>query len=211
VPETVVSRCQSYTFKMPPKDALKKFVIEVAQKEGKAIDAPSAELIALFGDGSFRDTLVMLQKVLTSVGKGKVDAKEVAVLIGAPPFELVNALLSAAAEGNVAGGLEALAKASDENIDMKVFLKLVLEKMRGVMYLRFAPNMKARLAEEFTPDDLVLLEKYAGSAGKSLNSKSLAEFLGAYNMIGYAAVPSLPIELALIRVCGEKAGQDTLL
>ena len=105
VPETVISRCQAFTFKMPSKDALKKFVMDVAKKEDKPIDAPSAEIVAQFGDGSFRDSLVHLQQVLTSAGAGTVDAKEVARLIGAPAFELVNDFITAIATGKADMGL----------------------------------------------------------------------------------------------------------
>jgi DNA polymerase-3 subunit gamma/tau len=200
VPETVVSRCQSFTFKMPSKDALKKFVMDVAKKEGKPIDAPSADIVAQFGDGSFRDSLVHLQQVLSSAGTGAVDAKEVARLIGAPAFELVNDLITAVAEGKVDKGLETLAKAVGQSVDMKTYLKLVLEKLRAVLFLRYAPEMKKTLEEEFTPDDLALLSAHASDAGKRINSHTLVTFLDAFNRMGYSVIPSLPIELALIEV-----------
>ncbi len=200
VPETVISRCQAFTFKMPSKDALKKFVMDVAKKEDKPIDAPSAEIVAQFGDGSFRDSLVHLQQVLTSAGTGKVDAKEVARLIGAPAFELVNDLITAIATGKADMGLTALQKAESQSTDMKTYLKLVLEKLRAILYLRYAPEMKKTLEEEFTPDDLALLVGYATDAGKRVNSHTLVAFLEAYNRMGYSVIPSLPIEIALVDV-----------
>jgi len=200
VPETVISRCQSLTFKMPSKDALKKFVMDIAKKEGKPIDAPSADIVAQFGDGSFRDSLVHLQQVLSSAGSGKVDVKEVARLIGAPAFELVNDFISAVAEGKAEVGLAALQKATSQSVDMKTYLKLVLEKLRAILFLRYAPAMQKTLEEEFTPDDLLFLSGYATDAGKRVNSHTLVTFLEAYNRMGYSVIPSLPIEIALIDV-----------
>ncbi len=207
VPETVLSRCQTFTFKMPSKDVLKKFVIEVAKKEGKKLDAPSAELIAQFGDGSFRDSLVHLQQVLTSAGENAIDVKEVARLIGAPAFELVNDFISALAEGSAQKGILALQSALAQHTDMKVYLRLVLERLRAILYLRYAPETKKTLEEEYTPDDLGLLDGYAKDTAKRINSHTLTVFLEAYNRMGYAVIPSLPIEIALIDVIQREAGK----
>ena len=65
IPETVVSRCQVFTFKKPNREILKTLVTKVAKKEGFALETGAPDLIALLGDGSFRDTLGILQKVLS--------------------------------------------------------------------------------------------------------------------------------------------------
>ena len=64
VPETIISRCQVFTFKKPTEKVLKNILESVAKKEGFELDAGSAELLAILADGSFRDALGELQKVL---------------------------------------------------------------------------------------------------------------------------------------------------
>jgi hypothetical protein len=86
---------------------------------------------------------------------------------------------------------------------MKVYLKMLLAKLRGVLLLRYAPTSENVLKEEFTPDDLVFLKTLASDAGKRINSHVLSEFLAASRDIGFSAVSSLPLELALIRILGE--------
>ena len=49
-----------------------------------------AELVALMGDGSFRDTLGILQKVLTISEDAKLTEEEVARVVGAPAAQTVN-------------------------------------------------------------------------------------------------------------------------
>src|SRR4029079_2905096 len=46
IPETVLSRCQVFTFKKPNQEILKKMVVSVAKKEGYGVDDASAELVA---------------------------------------------------------------------------------------------------------------------------------------------------------------------
>ena len=50
VPETIISRCQVFTFKKASDAICKKMLIDVAKKEGFELDAGSAELLAIFAD-----------------------------------------------------------------------------------------------------------------------------------------------------------------
>lgn len=202
VPETIVSRCQSFTFHQPTIADLKAHAIDIAKREGVSLDGPGAEIVAMMGDGSYRDTLSVLEKVLAHA-EGAIDADTVARVVGAPTHDLVNAVLRAVEARDPAEGLEALARAVSERVDMKVFLRLLLAKLRAVLLLRYAPAMEEELRDEFSPDDLAYLGSLAQSKEKKINSHILLEFLDASRNIGYAAVPSLPIELALIRVAGE--------
>src|SRR3990167_617111 len=81
VPETIQSRCQVFQFKKPSHDVLKKLVLDVAKKEDAVIEPAGAELIALMGDSSFRDTLGILQKVLTVSNDKKISEEEVAKVV----------------------------------------------------------------------------------------------------------------------------------
>jgi hypothetical protein len=64
--------------------------------------------------------------------------------------------------------------------------------------------MEKTLADDFPPDDMELIKQLAQSKDKRINSHVLGEFLSAANEIGWSVIPSLPLELALIRTVGEK-------
>src|SRR3990170_6585202 len=64
VPETIISRCQVFTFRKPSNAILKNRILDISEKEEFELDAGSAELLAILADGSFRDGLGELQKVL---------------------------------------------------------------------------------------------------------------------------------------------------
>jgi DNA polymerase III subunit gamma/tau len=204
VPETVLSRCQTFTFRQPSLEDLKKHAVDIAKKEGVKLDGQSAELVALFGDGSYRDTLSVLEKVLVSASSGALDADRVAELVGAPTHDLVNAVLRSIDSDDAETGLSAIRDARARHIDMKIYLKMILAKLRAVLMLRYAPKMAADLSEEFSPDDMEFLKGLATSKEKKINSHVLIEFLETSRYIGYAAVTSLPLELALIKATAEK-------
>jgi DNA polymerase-3 subunit gamma/tau len=202
LPETIVSRCQSFVFRSPTLSELKSFTIDVAAKEKVTLDAPSADIVAMFGDGSYRDTLSVLEKVLISAKGRKLDIDMVARVVGAPTHDLINRVLRAINGGDIADGLMAIRSADEAHIEMKVYLKMLLAKLRGVLLLRYAPTSENVLKDEFTPDDLVFLKTLASDAGKRINSHVLSEFLAASRDIGFSAIASLPLELALIRIMG---------
>jgi DNA polymerase-3 subunit gamma/tau len=203
VPDTIVSRCQSFVFRQPNFDELKQYTIDIAKKEKVKLDGPSAEIVALFGDGSYRDTLSVLEKVLVRAADGVLDVDMVARVVGAPTHDLINSVLRAIDTGNIEEGLLAIRQADKDHVDMKAYLKLLLHKLRAVLLLRYAPKFAKEFTDEFTPDDLAFLSELAQSKDKKINSHVLYEFLEASRQVGYSVVRSLPIELALIKVAGE--------
>jgi len=207
VPDTIVSRCQAFTFRQPTVDELKKYIELIAKKEGLKIDGPGAEIIAMFGDGSYRDTLSVLEKVVMGSSTKVLSYDAIAEIIGAPSGSLVNDVIRSVASGELEVGLEAIRQAREEHLDMRIYLKMILQKMRAVLLLRYAPNIAKEFDEEFTPDDLVLLRSYANDEQKRINSHVLNDFLGAYDQLGYTVISSLPVELVLIRTIGERSSK----
>ena len=127
VPETIISRCQIFTFKKPTDAILKDTVTSIAKQEGFELDNGSAELIAILGDGSFRDAEGTLQKILNFSKGKKIKREDVEKITGAPKTLLVNDYISAIATNNLEEGIMIVKQASDENLDMKLFLKLIIQ------------------------------------------------------------------------------------
>ncbi|OGJ20800.1 DNA polymerase III, subunit gamma and tau, partial [Candidatus Nomurabacteria bacterium RIFOXYD2_FULL_42_12] len=104
VPETIISRCQVFTFKKPTEAVLRNLLGSVAEKEEFELDAGSAELLAILADGSFRDALGELQKILNFSKNKKIKREDVEKLTGAPKATLVNDYISAIAENDLEKG-----------------------------------------------------------------------------------------------------------
>ncbi len=219
VPETVQSRCQVFEFKKPTRAVLAEMVSAVAKKEGYALDADAADLVALLGDGSYRDALSVLQKVLrddTEVTGGvkhqKKDAEGnrmlsrawVELWTGAPKQEQVQALISALAAGERGSALAAIDTAAKSGADMRLFLELLLEALRATLLLRYAPELRASLQSELGADEFSALEALSGPTPK-LTHATLLAFLKAADRIRYAPIPALPLELAVLELFPERA------
>ena len=211
VPETIISRCQVFVFKKASDIVSKKMLIEVAKKEGFELDADSAELLAILGDGSFRDALGELQKVLNfSLPTGraskntKIKREDVEKITGAPKNILVNDYISAIAEKNLEKGITAVKKAAGENLDIKLYFKLIIEKFRVAIILRYAPKLQNEMAGDIGENDLEFLQNLIRRDSLMFNSHNLAILLEMYQNMDNAFIAELPLELALIKIINKE-------
>ncbi len=197
VPETVISRCQTFTFKSPNLSVLKDFALSVAKKEGATLEPAAAELVALLSDGSFRDAHGILEKVLSSTKDKKITREEVEVVTGAPKAEMIRAILEAIVEQDMEKGLKAIQGAGEANAEMKLFAKLILERLRFLFLLRLKAGMDDYIKKQISEDDFVYLKSLAEKAGPSLTAEVLLRFIVAYEDSGRTSIPELALELAL--------------
>ncbi len=197
VPDTVISRCQTFTFKSPNLAILRDFALSVAKKEGVELDMAAAELVALLGDGSFRDAHGILEKVLSSTKDKKITREEVEVVTGAPKAGLVKNILESIIEKNLEKGVSAVQSAAAANADMKLFAKLILERLRFLFLLRLRAGMDQYIGSQVSEDDFNFLKDLAAKAGPDLTSDTLVRFIEAYENSGRTSIPELALELAL--------------
>jgi len=208
IPETIVSRCQTFSFKKPTQKVLKDVILNIAKKENFKIEPASAELIALLGDGSFRDAQSILQKVMSSSKDNKVSPEEVELVTGAPKSEVVNDFIRAINEKNLELGLKAVSKATELNIDILLYFKLILHKMRSVLLLRNLKSIEGKLQEEMTDSDFNFIKMLAEKKPSMINSDTLLTLLNYYDMVAKSNIPELPLELVLIKIIGQEKGVE---
>ena len=202
VPETIQSRCEIYSFKQPTREMLTEVVADVAKREEFTLERSAAELIALLAEGSFRDALGILQKVLAVSDNKKVEVAEVEAVTGAPRGELVRNIIEALAKKDPSAALGAIRQAVSENMDARTLTKFLIHRMRVVLLMRYAPELAESFSHELTDADLALAKSLLKEPG--VNSETLRALLGAYGTMAYAALPHLPLELAVIEIAGTK-------
>ncbi len=207
VPETIVSRCQTFTFKKPTQKATADMVTKVAKAEGFTLEPASAELIALLADGSFRDAHSILQKILTSSSDKKVSVEEVALVTGAPKAELVHRVIAGLAKGDSSDALKAVGEAVEANADIGVFCTLLIQRVRILLMLRYAPEFGKELVGELTDTEKQMLEEFAKDTKSKINSDALRSLILASIETSRSPLPQLPLELAIMELAGTKVGE----
>ncbi|HEY4513105.1 MAG TPA: DNA polymerase III subunit gamma/tau [Candidatus Paceibacterota bacterium] len=205
VPETIISRCQVFTFKKPSEVVLKKTISDTAKLEGYELDAGSSELLAILADGSFRDALGGLQKILNFSKGKKIKREDVEKITGAPRTTLINDFISAIRGKDLEKGILAVRNAAEANLDMKLYFKLIIQKFRMAMVLRYAPKLQDEMKGELSEDDLEFLsaEVKADKDGM-LRSPALSVLLRSYEDMDNAFIAELPLELALMEIISKE-------
>lgn len=195
--DTIISRCQVYTFRNPHEQLLQEMVMDVAKSEGKKLDTDAADLIALLGNGSFRDTLTILQNAITTITSSPITADDVAKLTGAPTNQLIHDWLAALNTGDLGRVLELIYTAEEQNLDLVTFVDMAMQKIRTIMLLRFAPNLKTRIAADVSADELERLQKLSTAEGINLNAGLLSRLLMAERDMRITQHSSIPLIIHL--------------
>lgn len=96
LPETIISRTQRYAFKPVDLGKVAAHLKSIAQKEGFEVDDEALELIARHGEGSFRDSISLLDQIRNS-GE-KVTLPDVQNMLGIAPAELIESIIASMSE-----------------------------------------------------------------------------------------------------------------
>ena len=135
----------------------------------------------------------------------KITREEVEKITGAPKTILVNDFISAIAENNIEKGIMAVRTASSLNLDMRLYLKLIITKFRMAIVLRYAPKLKDVMAGDLSEADLEFLQALVKEDQTGmLRSPALAILLEAYQNIDNAFIAELPLELALVKIINKE-------
>ena len=111
----------------------------------------------------------------------------------------MHALISALATGERSAALSAIERAAKADVDMRLFLELVLEALRATLLIRYAPGLHKELEVELGADEFSAL-KNVGLPKSYITHATMLAFLTAAERIRYAPIPALPLELAVLEL-----------
>lgn len=198
IPETVLSRCQVFQFKKPNQTQLKSIVQSIAKKEGYTIDVDASELIALLGDGSFRDTQGVLDTVISSAVDKHITLDRVAEITGSPRSTLVLSFIEALAEKNIEKAIDSIQTVVTHNVAISVWLTMVLQKMRSIMLLKYGgSHTQSQVRQGIGAEEYELLYRISQIEG-GITSQQLLKLLQSYDGVRGSWNPELVVELAVI-------------
>lgn len=147
LPETIVSRTQRYNFRLVTPEVAKKHLENIAKQEKIAISDEALALLAEFGEGSFRDSISLLDQL---AGGGKIDEQQVRLQLGLPKSEMINNLLESTLAGDSKQLLDRLNELRAQGIEAGLVAKMLAKEIRRRLHegdLADGPKMLRSLAE----------------------------------------------------------------
>ncbi len=125
VPETIISRCQCFSFKRISEEMIVKRLREVCEMEGIEVDDNVLLEIAISSDGGMRDALGALDK-LTAYTKSKITVDDFAELNGVITSKMLEELCNCIFNGDISQVLSLISK---YNNDGKNLIQILLQIM----------------------------------------------------------------------------------
>jgi DNA polymerase-3 subunit gamma/tau len=183
VPDTILSRCQHYDFRLIPAGDLEAHLRKVAEGESVQISGPALARIARAAEGSLRDALSLFDQILSFSGQ-QVRDEDLPALLGLVDPELLFAASRALSGGESRELLEVVGRLAEHGADYRNFTRELLLHFREVLLVKIAPagssllsqilpddrEKIAPLAQGFSEEDLLRILDVLGKAEEELRT-----------------------------------------
>ncbi|MBI3132925.1 MAG: DNA polymerase III subunit gamma/tau [Acidobacteria bacterium] len=130
VPDTIKSRVQIFPFRLIPVPVIEARLAWVCEQEGVTAQGEALRLVAESGQGSMRDALTTLDRVIAA-GDGVIGEELVRELLGIVPAFRVQGVLEALAAGDAAGILDHTQALAEQGADWDTFWRELVTSLRG--------------------------------------------------------------------------------
>jgi DNA polymerase-3 subunit gamma/tau len=198
IPETILSRCQQYDFRMIPARELAVHLRGIADAEGIRISDASLALIARAAEGSVRDSLSLFDQVLAFTGD-EVKEDEVSGLLGLVDRELLHRASRAIVDGDSLAMLELVESLADYGADYRNFVRELLLHLREVLLVKLAPE-SSPLLHAVLPEELERLRALARELSEEDLLRALDLLTRIEGELRHTTDPRVALDLALLKL-----------
>ena len=132
---TIISRCQIYDFNRIKEVEIVEYLNQICNKENIEFELPALNLIAKKSDGSMRDSLTILDRVV-NYSNNKILIKETSILLNVIDDDKYLEIVQKTHNGNLVNVIEIFNKLSDSGIDEKEFMIGLIEYYRNLILLK---------------------------------------------------------------------------
>lgn len=175
LPETIISRTQRYSFRPVPVDQVVAHLINIAKKENIQVGSEALELIAEHGEGSFRDSISLLDQA--SASGQPITRASVETILGRAPSNEIEALIGFIAGHEPHAVLSKLTDLYNQGFDASILAVQIGAQLRATLLLEKGAELSPTTTLNLLHDLLAI--------PSALNAKQLLEVtLLKYCMVG---------------------------
>ncbi|MEN6356715.1 MAG: DNA polymerase III subunit gamma/tau [Armatimonadota bacterium] len=174
IPITIRSRCQQFDFRRGSADEIGGRLKYVTENEGASIDEDAIDLIARAANGSYRDSLSLLEQVMAYT-EGTITAKDVYTVLGAVEEDVLLEMGEVLASTDTAAAFAISDNLLRQGKDVRELLKDSANHFRDVLALKVGADTRHKdnkrwrnQAESFTQDRLVRIIDVFSASEKDL-------------------------------------------
>jgi len=199
LPNTILSRCQRYDFKLVSAARLAQHLTTIFSKEQLVIEPGAVSLIVRESGGSVRDALSLCDQLISYVGDASsMTERHVAEVLGVADRSLTRTLVRALAEGDAGAALAAVESAIERGVDEVQLARAIVRYLRDLKVMQVAPGRRGLV--DATEEELAELVAEASALERSRVTQMFDRMLRCCDELGKTLQPRLVLDCALIDV-----------
>lgn len=202
LPQTILSRCLRFDFKLVSEKDLIELITNILNKEKIAYEERALPLIARAGQGSVRDTLSILDAICAMAGD-KISTNLVYNVLGSGEFDVMVKFYDNLISKNIGGVLSSIDELEKTGKNLVVFAKDLSKHSRDLLVIKTCINAQSLLNipdEEFK----VLLNQ-----SSKIDEKELIRYMKVFSSAESELKYSLNVKLYLETVALSAMFGDT--
>lgn len=176
VPETIISRCQCFSFKRISDKAIVDRLKYVCSSENIDVEEDVLENIALLSDGGLRDALGSLDK-LVSYTENKITMDDFNEVNGVISSKDMDIFLSDILSGNIPNVLTSIAKFNDSGKNLIQIMSQLINFSRDIVVNYYISNKEYNFSIDVVQKFVNILNEKMFDIKKSGNTKIYIEML----------------------------------
>ncbi|MEJ7603827.1 MAG: DNA polymerase III subunit gamma/tau, partial [Kofleriaceae bacterium] len=200
LPNTILSRCQRYDFKLVPASRLASHLGTIFTREQLKIEPGAVSLLVRESGGSVRDALSLSDQMISFVGadQGAITEQHVAEVLGVADRALTRTLVRSLANGDAGVALAAVESAIERGVDEVQLARAIVRYLRDLSVLQVAPDRPELV--DASDEERAELGSEARELDRSRVTLMFERMLRCCDELGKTLQPRLVLDCALIDV-----------
>ncbi|EDM74111.1 DNA polymerase III, gamma and tau subunits [Plesiocystis pacifica SIR-1] len=196
---TILSRVSRLDYRRVRAATLVPYLQFILEQEGFAVEPEGLYVIARCGDGSVRDSLTLLDKVIAFAHDPKaITGEEVLTVLGQASRYAVAELVQAILDRDAASVLQRFEQITSSGSDLMQLAVAILQHLRDLTVLSLTKSRAALL--DMNDDLFEQLQRQAGATSPTVVAQHFDRFARVVDSIEHSRVPRLVIEMGLLEL-----------
>ena len=201
IPITILSRCQRYDFKRIAIDTITNRLRELMEIEQISVEDKALRYIAKSADGSFRDSLSLLDQCIAFHFGKELTYDMVLDVLGAVDTEVFGRLFEYVLDQDVAGCISLLEEIVMQGRELTQFITDFTWYLRNLLLVKTSDAETIEDTVDISSENLERLKAEAEGVTQDTVMRYIRIFSELSGQIKYTAQKRILIEIALIKLC----------
>ncbi len=198
IPATILSRCQRHDLSRISLQMISDHLQHLCKNEGFSLERSSLDLIAQEADGSIRDALSLLDRLLSSADTKTIAPERVLDGLGTLDGQIMHDLSGAIFGNNGARLIEIIEEVNNSGIDLKKFYSDIILHFRNLNVIKICG--KESPAVNITDSEKEKILQIVSTLSSNFINTILQILLDEESIVKYSSHTKTAIEMVLLKL-----------